>query len=440
MSKTQELINFLQGKKILIWGQGKEGKSTIEFLKRNQISNFEIVPDGENSDQFVFDNFQKFDLVFKSPGIPLKKIWQEKFNNEKLSEIENKITSQSQLFLEFFRDQTIGITGTKGKTTTSNLIFQVLTANLLSGNPSETHFTDDNSKIADLPIIRLVGNMGNPFFDNIDDGFNQTIEPIFVAEISSHQLEYAKSSPSYALITNLGDDHQDYYLSKKSYLDAKKNIKKFQKKEDFFADQTTIKEYLQNHPELKSIKTQLFGQHNLENIAFAKLIADQFKIPKNVFEKVVSEFQPLPNRLELVSEINSVRYINDSNATNPLSAIEGIKAINSSSHPISALLIGGSDKEIDYTDFIKFLNQESKKYKNMSIICLPQTGWAIYDQLKTSNKFLVSNFNAGFQLAQSLTLPNSSVLLSPAAASFTEFNNAGERGNFFKQLVANSDS
>ena len=216
-----ELLKFLKEKKILILGFGIEGISSYNFL-RNNFKDMKIFISDKKStlleeypylieDQNVevsmgeeyLNGIENYDLILKTPGISLKDI--------DISMFKEKITSQLELFLEFMEVFSIGITGTKGKSTTSSLIYKVL--------------KEQGEKVF------LLGNIGEPIFNRIEE---ITKESIVVLELSSHSLEYVKKSPNIAILLNIYEEHLDYYKSIEKYIEAKFNIVKFQNEEDFF--------------------------------------------------------------------------------------------------------------------------------------------------------------------------------------------------------------
>ena len=216
-----ELLNFLKEKKILILGFGVEGISSYNFLRNNFKDKKIFISDKKKSlleeypylledvnvevtmgDEYL-NEIERYDLILKAPGISLKDI--------DISMFKEKITSQLELFLEFMEVFSIGITGTKGKSTTSSLIYKVL-------------------KEQDKKAF-LLGNIGEPIFNRIEE---ITKESIVVLELSSHALEYVKKSPNIAILLNIYEEHLDYYKSIEKYIEAKFNIVKFQNEEDFF--------------------------------------------------------------------------------------------------------------------------------------------------------------------------------------------------------------
>ena len=217
----KKLLNYLSDKKIVILGYGVEGKSTYNFLRKNFPEKNIFVADSkldllENNIELMEDMYvevilgeeylngiEEYDLIIKAPGISLKDI--------DISKFKNKITSQLELFLEFIDVFSIGITGTKGKSTTSTLMYQIL-------------------KEQDKDVYFL-GNIGKPIFNEIEKFKNESIA---IIELSSHALEFVKASPNIAILLNIYDEHLDYYSSKEKYIEAKFNIAKYQRETDYF--------------------------------------------------------------------------------------------------------------------------------------------------------------------------------------------------------------
>ena len=197
----KDLLDYLENKKILILGFGKEGKSTYNFLRKHfeekklfvadrdinlLDKNFELMEDMD-LEVSVGDNYlngiEEYDLIIKAPGIS--------FKGMDISKFEMKITSQLELFLEYIPSNTIGITGTKGKSTTSSLMYEVL---------------KNNGKKA-----FLLGNIGNPIFDSIEEIDEDSY---VVIELSSHALQYIKKSVDVAILLNIHEEHLDHYQYK----------------------------------------------------------------------------------------------------------------------------------------------------------------------------------------------------------------------------------
>ncbi len=419
----------LENKKIAIWGLGKEGISTLQFIKSNNINCKEIAILEQKDIKIegvkklnTIKQLNEYDLIFKSPGIIVKENIVDK----------NKITSQTEEFMKILSSQIIGITGTKGKSTTSSLTYTILKQY--------------------LPNTILVGNIGIPCFNAINE-VDENTNIIF--ELSCHQLEFIKYSPHIAVILNLFPEHLDHYKNLKNYINAKLNINKFQKNNDIFIFGETCKKYINskiknniciseciNNRTIKTInnkieilenETNLIGEHNLFNIAVAYYICNGiYKIPNESFKKALKEFKGLEHRLEFVTKNNDVLYYDDSISTIGETTIEGIKALKN----VNTLILGGMDRNLDYSNLEQFiLLQENLE----NIILMPDTGKRIYKELqeKDNNKkcYLVADLKEAVQKAKEITKKNTICLLSPAAASYGFFKNFEERGNKFKEYV-----
>ena len=453
----EKLLNYLENKKILILGFGKEGESSYLFLRKHfPEKKLEIVDKNMNLltekpylledinvevvlGEDYFRDIDYFDIVLKTPGISLKDF--------DISKFENKITSQLELLLEFVPCYTIGVTGTKGKSTTSSLIYQMI---------------KDQGK-----DVMLLGNIGEPIFNDIDDMKKDTI---LVLELSSHALEFVKKSPNIAILLDIYEEHLDHYSSMEKYIEAKFNVAKFQSENDIFiynASNKYMQEFNFNYKKsdyaiieddelsktlnLKSDnyvlinedriyfnKTKLFdsklnmqlkGKHNENNVLFvltvAKILNLDMEKAKNTFEN----FKNLEHRMEFVAEINDVKYYNDSIATIPEATINAVDALKN----VNTLLVGGKDRGVELDSLYEYL----KKSNIENIICLPKTGEYVYNNLKDTNKkcYLVKDMPEAVKLAKEVTKPNTICLLSPAASSYGYFKNFEERGKIYKACV-----
>ncbi len=440
-----DLINYFQNKKILILGFGREGQSTYKLIrkyikeqtlyiadrKENFEKNYEFLSQDKNikciSGEGYLEDLEEYDVIMKSPGISFVGLDTSKFYNN--------IKSQLELLLEFFDMFTIGITGTKGKSTTSSLIYKVL--------------KEQNVK------SMLLGNIGVPVFDYIDTIPDDTT---LILEMSSHQLEYMKLSPNISILLNIYPEHLDHYESFEKYAEAKCNIFKYQNKSDYFiynSDDETINKFLKNEEakkykvslkgngdiylkgeniyfkdkEIYNINTprNLLGEYNLNNIMFVLAVSEILKLDISKTIKSISDFKTLEHRLEFVGEYNGILYYDNSIATIPKATIEAIKALKN----VDTLIIGGMDRGLDYTDFVKFLNESDIS----NIICMPKTGHDIAKNLKDGRAYVVNTLDEAVEIAKKHTTKGRVCLLSPAAASYGFFKNFEEKGNIYKELV-----
>ena len=427
----QGLIDYLNGRSVLILGFGREGRSTYEFIRKHfpqkpigiadqcslsiEDENVALIT-GEN----YLESINDYDLVMQSPGISMRSI-----NIPKSVEI----TGQMDLFLRFVECETVGITGTKGKTTTSTLIYEILCA---AGKPA-----------------CLIGNMGVPVFNSIEEIKGKTA----VIEMSSHQLESVKASPHIAVLTNIYPEHLDHYKGLNEYINAKLNILKYQKENDFliinqdqdFSEFFNVKsmkakiipvgskdgdksEFLKS---LTALNERLKGAHNNQNIFFAAAVARCLGISNEAVQSGVENFKGIEHRLEPVGVFKGIKFYNNCIATIPTAVMLDIDALAD----VSSLIIGGMDRGIDYSDFVESLEKSGIQ----NLICLPDTGHSIGKELMKRGSclriILACDMEQAVESAFKLTDIGRSCLLSPAASSYNRYKNFEEKGRHFKKLV-----
>ena len=384
-------------KRILVWGYGREGKSTEAFLKRCcKPASIEIF-EGKRED---IDE-GKFDYIFKSPGI--------------IMEVENpKYTSQTQVFMEEYGSLTVGITGTKGKSTTSSLLYTVL--NACSGRET-----------------LLMGNIGLPCLDYFDHINKDTI---VVYELSCHQLAHLNVSPHIAVFLNLFEDHLDYYHTMEKYFEAKTHVASYQSADDTFyvGDNVPLFDTKANKTIISSTKyydheLSIQGDHNKYNAEFVYRIAtEQFGCDPKKVKEALKTFKGLAHRLELIADIGGVQYYDDSISTIPQATISAATSLKNA----KTLLIGGMDRGIDYDILEEFISD----HHEYNYILMYETGKRIMDELpENSGVYYTKDLKEAVSLAKKITKEKEAVILSPAAASYGYFKNFEERGEAFKQLV-----
>lgn len=439
-----QILDKIRNKNIAILGFGREGKSTYKFIKE-YLPEQEITiidqKDFEIDDSKVtkvvgdgyLDNLDQYDLIIKTPGISLKDI--------DISSFKDRITSQLELLLEVNRMNIIGITGTKGKSTTSSLIYEIL-----------------KDQLGD---VYLLGNIGTPVLDNIDN-YNENTK--LVIEMSSHQLEFIKVSPHIAIILNLFQDHLDHAGSLEHYHQNKMNIFKYQDEKDYCiysSDNDYLRErmseydykgikytirfddlekegnytrivdkdiYINDQFVFHDEKRNIIGDHNLKNIMFALTVCKILDLDMEDAKIVIEEFNGLKYRMEYIGKYHDIKFYNDTIATIPDATISAVKAIGD----VDTLIIGGMDRGIDYTGFINFLNN----CKVSNIICMPTTGNIIGKELETDKNIIyVETLKEAYDEAIKCTKKDMSCLLSPAAASYEYFKNFEEKGAAFEEIV-----
>ncbi len=449
-----------QRKKIAILGLGVEGLSTLQYLQkkstnlwvleRKQIDDIDptlLTAAEETGAQFVLGkdylkDLSEYDVIFRSPGV--------RRNTPELIEAEKKgtiITSQTKLFFDLCPAQIIGITGTKGKGTTSSLIYEMLKA---AGKD-----------------VYLGGNIGVPPLSFIDKLQSSSW---VVLELSSFQLQDLHKSPHIAVMLMVTSEHMDHHASIEEYVDAKRNILSHQTADDFaivnrdypasnesdvysdgkvfyvsreretddacyaFGDRIVIRKNGNETVIIKKNEILLPGKHNLENVSAAIMAANLAGVGMKYIVDVLKTFKGLEHRLELVRELDGIKYYDDSFSTTPETAIAAIEAFTQP----KILILGGSSKGSDFTELGRVL-RETESIK--AIIGVGEEWYAIKEQIgeKAAQMTLIENATDMKSIVQSavhVAAKGDIVLLSPACASFGMFKNYKDRGEQFKQEVA----
>ncbi len=425
----QDLIDFLKDKSIVILGFGREGVSTYNYIRKYLpekplaiADKKEIALDAQNVTLLTGDNYMEkvfdYELVIKTPGVPIVNI-----------EIPEGvlITCQVDLFLEYAPCKKIGITGTKGKTTTSTLTY-----NLVSESGCEAY---------------LVGNIGVPVFDIIDECEGK----VAVIEMSCHQLEFCRKSPDVAIFTNIYEEHLDHYDGYRGYINAKLNIANHQTAENYLiynADQDVeglidFSQYKSNkiavsaepkndfQKKLTTLNSRLIGKHCHQDIFFAEAVARLFGADDDAVVRGIEKFAGIPHRMEPVGEFKGISFYNDSIATIPHAVECAVDALGN----IDTLIFGGLDRGIFYDDFVKYLDECPIK----NIIGMPETGTKICNALTAmgskKNIVLAETMEDAVAAAYKYTAKGATCLLSPAAPSYNVYKNFEHKGNHYKDVV-----
>ena len=405
-------------KKVAILGYGIEGQDAETFFKKQRAETTIL---DQKFDKNYLERLEKFDLIVRSPGV--YRYLPEIVAAEKKDVV---ITSAIKLFFEKCPGKIIGVTGTKGKGTTATLIYEILKK--------------------DGKDVYLAGNIGKPYLELLP---KLTKNSWVILEMSSFQLIDMTLSPYIAVVLNITEDHLDWHKNRKEYVEAKKNIVRYQSASDWavineeyetsrnFAKYTKGKVIFFSKKTLdKKFKEDLLlrGEHNLENIAAAVAVAKVLEIKEKATLEVISNFKGLEHRLELVKKVGGVSFYNDSFATGPQPTIAAIKSFT---EPIT-IILGGSEKGLDYEE----LGREITKAKNIkTAIIIGEIGHKIIVALKKAKYrgAIVNLKKSPMQKIVENAYRNTSqggvVILSPAAASFDMFANYKDRGNQFKNEV-----
>ena len=417
----------LSGKRILIAGFGREGKSTLRFLQqympdatvgiadKNETAFQDI--DKERYNLYFGDEYLKassdYDVVIKTPGISVKDI-----------DIDfSKITSQTDLFLEAFHNQVIGITGTKGKSTTSTLIYHLIKE---SGNDAI-----------------LAGNIGIPILDCVNDINERTI---IVYELSAHQLQFINRSPHVGILLNVFEEHLDHFGTFGKYKDAKINVLRYMSDDDVAVVNNDLYRAVSRQLSAVSVDFEnysfddyninwedipLLGEHNKMNIKAALCACKSYGLSIEDLVPHLYTFKSLEHRQEYVGIFKGVKFYNDSISTIPQATIAALKTIKN----VNFILLGGFDRGIDYEPLVAYLKENPLPY----ILITGRAGQTIKDKLQTAeykgNILEYTDMESAFVMMKQYAKSGDVCLLSPAAASYDRYKNFEERGRVFKEFA-----
>ena len=447
----------LENSKVLVYGTGKSGIGAARLLlKAGAVpilydGNAELDPEeirGKvGSDvrvilgEYPADEIGEMDLLIMSPGISCEMPLVEEFRKRHLP-----VWGEVELAYRTGRGRVLAVTGTNGKTTTVSLLGRIL----------EDYY----------PEVYVVGNIGTPY---TDVSMQQTDAAWTAAEISSFQLEtIEKFHPAASAITNITEDHLNRHHTMEEYIRVKERIAENQTKEDFcilnyedpvlraFGETVTAsvvwfssKRPLENGLYLKDgvlylaeggreteiVRTdelQILGRHNHENVMTAAAVAYYGAgVPMESIRATIRGFAGVAHRIEFVGEFGGVRYYNDSKGTNPDAAIQAIRAMDR-----PTLLIGGGyDKGSSYEEWIRcfdgkvrhlaLIGQTREKIAETAVRCgISRDTIALYDNLQEA-----------VRACAALAEPGDAVLLSPACASWGQFDNYEQRGDMFRDYV-----
>ncbi len=407
-------------KKIAVLGAGVEGKSADAFLK-SQGAVVSVFDEKKAS----FPDLSSFDLIVRSPGVKLS---HKRLDELRSMNYESRITSATKLFFDLCPTKNIiGITGTKGKGTTSTLIYEILKA---AGKD-----------------VHLCGNIGTPMLNVLP----KLKESSFVVlELSSFQLIDLHKSPHIAVVLMATSDHLDWHKDHGEYLGAKTNIVKHQEEFDFIvvnedyensvkiAEQSKGKKvgFSLSRPPFPTgaVRIGIPGKHNLENVYAAYCVGKILDIPDTVMFGAIQNFKGLPHRLEFVKKVGGAKYYNDSFSSNPSATIAALSSFSEN----KIMIIGGIDRGVALYNLAEHINRSAPSIRKVLLIgqiadkvkkLLEDVGFHEYEVLS------VKTMKEIIDHARELAQPDDVVILSPGFASFDMFKNFEERGNQFKQEV-----
>lgn len=439
-------IADLKKKKILILGFGREGRETLKWIFDNKITRKVSIADQKTFEDFDLDgkrllkkakklkvkiylgedfeaSFSDIEVIIKTPGISFAKIG-------KYARRGVKITSETEIFLDNCPSWVIGITGTKGKSTTSALIYHIL-------------------KTAGFKT-QLLGNIGIPPLSILP---KLRAGQWCVYEMSSHQLDRLQMSPDISVFLNIYPEHLDYYKDFSEYFKAKSNIVLWQKKNGIFVYNggfdliaKLVGKTKASGINFEQIKISNFIEENdlplpleiySQNIKAAIVVALALRIKEEKIVKALKTFKPLEHRMQHLGNFHGIDFYDDSLATIPEATIAAIKSLNGK---VGSIILGGHDRKIKYDDLAQAVVDakikhiaffpESGKFMLASIgdICkkleIPLPNYIFADSMRQAVEFCVKN-----------TPPGSVCLLSCASPSFGMFKDYKDRGEQFKNEI-----
>lgn len=457
--KLNEFNDYIRFRKVAIIGLGVSNLPLMEYLyeKKANVTVFDE-RDIDSISKDIMDkittygfgfyfgedalkNLKGFNVIFRSPScLPTRKELVDEANNGAI------VTTEVELLMKMCPCKIVGVTGSDGKTTTTSLINAIL-------------------KKAGYNTF-LGGNIGTPLFTKLSD---MKPEDVLVLELSSFQLMGMEISPDIAVITNITPNHLNIHKDYEEYIEAKKNIFKYQDEKGvlvlnydneitrncekeangkviFFSSKNKLDNgYIVDEDVIKECEDKirkhilnvedviLRGNHNYQNIATA-IAATSSLVDMDIAVDAIKEFKPVEHRIEFIRELDGAKWYNDSASSSPSRTLSGINAFKED----IILIAGGYDKNLDYTPLAKPIIKKVK-----SLILIGQTSGKIFDvvklELEKENKELdihmCETLEETVNLAKKVVKPGQVVLFSPASASFDMFKNFADRGNQFKELV-----
>ncbi|WP_138207740.1 UDP-N-acetylmuramoyl-L-alanine--D-glutamate ligase [Haloimpatiens lingqiaonensis] len=450
----KEFKEFIKGKNVAVVGIGVSNKPLIHFLvklgakvtafdkkSKDQLGDTydELMNIGVNAvlGEGYLDKLTGFQVVFKTPSM--------RFDNPVLVRAKEEgvyITSEMEEFIKYCPAKIFGVTGSDGKTTTTTLIYNIL--------------KEEGYK------AWVGGNIGTPLFAEIE---NINKEDKVVLELSSFQLMKMEYSGNVAVVTNLSPNHLDMHKGMEEYVEAKKNIFKYQGEKDLLilnrdnditngmvseakgdVRQFSIKEiiedggyfkdeilYIKGKPVCKKDEIKILGMHNVENL-LAAFCATYEEVSIESMKKVATNFTGVEHRTEFIREIEGIKYYNDSIASSPTRTLAGLKSF----HKPVVLIAGGYDKNIPFEPLA-----EEGYSKIKALVLLGVTKNKIKDAFEKVMEdkkvnipiYLVNSLEEAVEKAREVAEKGDIITLSPACASFDMFPNFEVRGNKFKEII-----
>ncbi|MFY1577544.1 UDP-N-acetylmuramoyl-L-alanine--D-glutamate ligase [Verrucosispora sp. WMMD703] len=441
-------LSDLRGRKVAVWGAGREGRAAVTAIAAHGPADLVAVDDSANFLSLPWDGplaeaaplvtgdegFARLaaaDVVVRSPGVPQTHPWLMELRRQGAT-----VTQGTSLWMADHGDRTIGVTGSKGKSTTSSLISHLLTA-------------------VDRPNV-FGGNIGVPTLDLPE-------AELYVLELSSYQCSDLTDSPRVAVVTALFPEHLDAHGGEREYYRDKLNLLAYGPRTVVVngadprlafelgdraavragtADSVNVATGPDGTPWFHRVDQPLFpravlplvGRHNEGNLCVALAVLDALGIDlverKDALAVAVAEFQGLAHRLTEIADPSGLTFVDDTLATSPYAAIHAIDAYDG--RPLT-VIVGGNDRGVDYTPLREHLAE-----RELTVIGIPDSGPRIIgalDGLPKVRTELVDDLAEAVQLARQVTPAGGVVLLSPAAPSYGRFRNFEHRSEAFAEAI-----
>lgn len=432
MFQKAELNREFEGKKILILGYGREGKSTFNFLLNHGLDRNQIVIADKSivqedcwacicREEYLQD-LEKFDLIFKSAGIPY---------TQEILQVIDKVITQVQFFFDHYKGKVIAITASKGKTTMTSLVYNLLC----------------NAGYR----VKLVGNIWKAVLSEID--FIEEYDFV-VIELSSYMLQTLKKQNFLSILWEIFPDHLDWHGGMEEYVKAKMNILEGSENTIVFNSTTNLwltdplpkgsvlcgkgTEYDWNSASFfahgKKLfplsDVQLLWEHNLRNMSAIVALADLLHIDQEVLHTTIKHFQPVRHRLQNIWTFRGITFYDDAISTTPDSTIAALKALWDR---VETILLWGLDREYDFSELVAWI----KKSQIKNIVFFPDT-WEKIAQLLWEEGYQVlhtKDMQEAVRFSYDYTSPGKVCLLSTASPSYSVWKDFEEKGDSFQEAV-----
>lgn len=394
---------FLGMKKVALLGYGREGRVTKQYLKERHPHLSVRVLDKARDKNYLLKQ-GAFDMVIKTPGIP----------KELVSVYYT--TATNLFFAEVPHRQIIGITGSKGKSTTASLIYALLKEGGMD--------------------VQLLGNIGGPMLEALLHKKSQHTKTVYVLELSSYQLDDIQASPHVAVVSNLFPEHLNYHGSLQNYYAAKYNITAYQKAGDILVTNPKVQELTSwqtqavRQPLITTIPVSeqeipLLGEHNRDNLRAALTVAEYFKIPPTTCAIAIKKFKGLPHRLERIATYGGITFYDDAISTSPESTIEALNSLSN----IGVIFLGGEDRGYNFLHLEKAVRDLGIK----NIVLFPTSGERIFGSTEGLTILRTKKMKEAVAFAYKHAQPGQIVLLSTASPSYSVWKNFEEKGSEFQK-------